>query len=95
MISSLYYCGRRCRWRSNPARTVREARNRQPGNATDGIYRRWTAETRRYGALLPPWRAWREKISIIFANKPQVLPGSAVKGGQPVIRPKKIVAVLT
>jgi hypothetical protein len=45
--------------------------------------------------LFPLLRAWREKISIIFANNPQVLPGSAVKEGQPVIRPKKIVTVLT
>jgi len=37
----------------------------------------------------------RENISIIFANNPKVLASGAVKGGQPVIRPKKIVAALT
>jgi hypothetical protein len=35
------------------------------------------------------------KISIIFANSPKVPASPAVKGGQPVIRPKKIVAVFT
>jgi hypothetical protein len=37
----------------------------------------------------------REIISIIFADNPKVLASAAVKGGQPVIRPKKIVATLT
>jgi len=36
-----------------------------------------------------------KKISIIFANNPKVLASAAVKGGQPVIRPKIIVAAPT
>jgi hypothetical protein len=36
-----------------------------------------------------------EIFSVIFANNPKVLASAAVKGGQPVIRPKKIVAALT
>jgi hypothetical protein len=36
-----------------------------------------------------------KKNSILFANSPKVPACSAVKGGQPVIRPKKIVAVST
>jgi len=46
-------------------------------------------------ALRCAWFEGREIISIIFANAPKVLASAAVKGGQPVIRPKKIVAALT
>jgi hypothetical protein len=46
-------------------------------------------------ALLCACLEGREIISIIFADNPKVLASAAVKGGQPVIRPKKIVATLT
>jgi hypothetical protein len=45
--------------------------------------------------LVRPLPEWREKFSIIFANCPKVPASPAVKGGQPVIRPKKFVAVFT
>jgi flagellar protein FliT len=40
-------------------------------------------------ALRCAWFPGREIISIIFANNPKVPASAAVKGGQPLIRPKK------
>jgi hypothetical protein len=81
---------RRRAWRSNPARTLREAARRRPRNATDGKKKRWTAKTGTCGVAKE-----MRKIFNYFCKHPKVPANSAVKGGQPVIRPKKIVAVLT
>jgi len=71
-------------------------------NATDGRKPRCNAESRQYALDMQggPRGSRRRSIrkpknfSKILATDPKVSESLAVKGGQPVIRPKKITAVL-